>query len=81
MRKNKPNNDGICYRTKAPKMNVKADWQIKLGVIANTDREQFANDKEYRDYIEQHTQYAIKEQAERLKAAWAEIDKQTTPAN
>lgn len=75
------NKDEICYRTKGPKMNIKADWQIKLGVIANTNRDDFSSDKEYNDYIEKHTQYAIQEQKEKLARAWAELDKQVTPAN
>lgn len=75
-KESKDNKDNIVYRTKSPKMRVKDDWQIKLGVIANTDRTQFASDKEYAEYVEKHTQYAIEEQAVKLKKAWAELDKQ-----
>lgn len=67
--------DGIIYRTKAPKMKIKEDWQIKLGIIANTNRDQFSSDKEYNEYIDKHTQYAIEEQANRLKKAWKDLDK------
>lgn len=77
----KENKDGICYHTKGPKINVKADWQIKLGVIANTNREDFSSDKEYQEYIEKHTEYAIQEQAEKLKKAWKDLDKQLASTN
>lgn len=72
----KENKDGIIYRTRVPKMNIKEDWQIKLEVISNTDRDQFDSDKEYTQYIEQHTKYAIEEQATRLKKAWKDLNRQ-----
>lgn len=75
------NKDGVCYRTKSPKINIKDDWQIKLGIIANTNRENFSSDKEYKKYIEEHTQYAIEEQRTRIKKAWKELNKQITPAS
>lgn len=73
---NNQNND-VCYHTKAPRMNLKSDWQIKLDIIANTNRENFASDKEYKDYIEKHTQYSIDEQNSKYKKACIDLEKYT----
>lgn len=79
-RENKNNRtDGVCYRTKAPKIRIKEDWQIKLEVIANTNRDDFTDSKEYNKYIEEHTKIAIENYAKRLKDAWAEVN--SKPAN
>lgn len=67
--------DGIIYQTKSPKMNVMADWQIKLQQIANTDRESFSSTQEYIDYIEETTKGKIQEQDDKLKKAWADLEK------
>ncbi len=77
----KENSDGVVYRTKGPKMRVKDDWQIKLEIVANTDESKFNSHKEYVEYVEQHTKYAIEEQASRLKKAWEELDKQTVSSH
>lgn len=52
-----------------------------MGVIASTNREDFSSDKEYQEYIEKHTEYAIQEQAEKLKKAWKDLDKQLASTN
>lgn len=68
--------DDICYRTKMPKLNIRAKWQIELGIVANTNKEDFATEREYKDYIRTSVEYAMAEQNERLKQAWKELGKQ-----
>ena len=73
MKEKRENKDGIVYRTKQPKMQLMEDWQLKLKVAANTNREDFSSDKEYNDYINQHTRYAIDEQKAKFKQAYKEL--------
>ena len=74
----KERTDGIVYETREPKMRVKDKWQIELGIMASINRSDFANNKEYRAYVKEHTDYELAEQKSRLERAYADMNKVRT---